>query len=98
MEHKKEYRKIEPKRMENGIIAESSKEYYPEFRIDLMHLPEAKDWELGKEYYISLKLRQTSMDLHKNKKDKEMGYIGFDIIGIKIENNKWPDKKEKRYT
>lgn len=99
MEHKKEgFRKIKPEKMEKIMAMESPKENYPHFGISLMHLPEAKDWEIGKEYNISLKLKQTSMDMHKNKEGKEMGNAGFDIVGIKVYNeNKGTDKKIQRY-
>ena len=71
------------------------KAHYPSYHIGLEHLPEAKKWDIGKEYYVSLKLRQTSMDMHKEKDGKEMGNAGFDIVGIKVDESKGPEKKER---
>lgn len=64
----------------------SDKKIYPRFRIELVHLPEAKEWEIGKEYNIGLKIKMTGISISKYQNDSE-----FDIIAIdpklKIKNN-----------
>lgn len=54
-----------------------NKEVFPRFRIELVHLPEAKKWDIGKEYHVLLKLKQTGISISRFQNDAE-----FDIIGI----------------
>ena len=56
---------------------------FPTFYIDIKHLPEAKDWEMGKTYNVTLQLRQTGLSIRKNEgKNEDMGNAEFEIIGI----------------
>lgn len=93
MESIKGMRAIKPEEMK-GMMAEAPskgehKKVYPHFRIDLKHLPEAKKWEVGKKYVITLELEQTgiSMDEYRNE-------ASFDVYGIKVHAN---GEKPKRY-
>ena len=74
-------RKIEPKTheamMEGPARSDKDKKIFPRFRIELVHLPEAKKWEIGKEYTVKLKLKMTGISISKFQNDSE-----FDIIGI----------------
>lgn len=63
--------------MMEGPAKTDSKKFYPRFRIELAHLPEAKKWEIGKEYTIGLKLKMTGISISRFQNDAE-----FDIIGI----------------
>ncbi len=86
-------RKIKPKemdRMEEPTKAERKK-IYPEFRIELDFLPEAKKWEIGKTYQISLELKQVGLRIDRFGNDAT-----FEIHGIKVHNSKG-DKKVPRY-
>ena len=77
-------RKITPKTDEYMVSEthkkEKSKPVYPRFRIELEHLPEAKKWELGKEYEVKLKLKMTGISQSRFDNSAE-----FDIteIGVK---------------
>ena len=92
MEHMKGMRKIKPEEMK-GVEVPSKGEHkkvYPSFRIDLKHLPQAKKWEVGKNYVLTLELEQTgiSMDEYRNE-------ASFEIHGLKVHSN---GEKPKRYT
>lgn len=61
-------RKIKPRvneYMEGPMAMSSSKKksdpIYPTVRIDLEHIPEAKDWKVGDEYTIEMKVRMTGL-------------------------------------
>lgn len=51
---------------------------YPHFNLRIKDIPEAKDWEVGKIYSISLIVEQTS-----RRQDDYSDDVGFDILGIK---------------
>lgn len=61
----------------------SMSDRFPRFRIDLKHLPEAKKWEVGKEYTVTLKLKMTGISISKFQNDSE-----YDVIGIDVQNQK----------
>lgn len=44
-----------------GLKKGKSKPIYPTFRIDLDHIPEAKDWKIGKEYSIEMKVKMVGL-------------------------------------
>jgi len=80
-------RKIIPKTNTNMMdmpAKTESKPIYPSFRIELIHLPEAKKWEIGKEYKITLKLKMTGISISRYQNDSE-----FEIhaIGIGKDDN-----------
>jgi len=73
-------RKIKPKSdspMMDGPMKQEKRKIFPHFRIENTHLPEAKKWDIGKEYTIALKLKMTGIYLLRFQNDAE-----FDIIGI----------------
>lgn len=81
-------RTIKPKTHEmmmEGPAKTDTKKFYPRFRIELVHLPEAKKWDIGKEYSVALKLKMTGISISRFQNDAE-----FDIIGID------PDFKESK--
>ena len=68
---------------------------YPLFSIDIVELPEAKDWKIGQEYEITLRIRQTGLSVYKNESRKEdYGSASFEITGIGIHG----EAKNKRYS
>lgn len=79
-------RKIKPKTdkyMTSGPVGlkeGKSEPVYPRFRIDLEHLPEAKKWEVGKEYEIAMKVKMTGISISKFDNSAE-----FDIKEIESE-------------
>lgn len=50
---------------------------YPTFRIDLEHLPEAKNWKLNKEYTIEMKLKLVGLSQSRFDNSAE-----FEILAI----------------
>ena len=79
-------RKIEPKTrkdLREGPIDSSKEKVFPTFRIENIYLPESKDWDVGKEYTITLKLKMTGYSNSKFQKDSE-----YDIIGIDPKSSK----------
>jgi len=90
-------RKIKSIKQDKDEIAtlEPTREMYPTFYIGLEHLPEAKKWEIGKTYYVTLELKETGMSMHKNGEGKEHGDVNFDITGIEVEKNKKSDSDYK---
>lgn len=93
MEHMmKGMRKIKPeeiKGMMEGPAKSEVKKVYPHVRIDLKHLPEAKKWEIGKKYLVSMELEQTGIT-----QDEYQNTASFDIHGIKAH---FTGEKPKRY-
>lgn len=55
----------------------------PNFHISTEYLPEAKKWEVGQEYTIALKIRQTGISQRKN-----YGNADFEITGIGVMESK----------
>lgn len=49
----------------------SSKPIYPSFRIDLEHMPEAKDWKVGNDYEITMKVKMTGISQSRYQNDAE---------------------------
>ena len=54
----------------------------PHFGISIEHLPEAKEWKIGKTYKVTLKIKQTGISMHKGSDGKEMGHADFEVMGI----------------
>lgn len=65
---------------------------YPTFYIGIEHLPEAKDWKIGKTYEVTLRIKQTGLNLRRHEgKDKDFGDASFEITGICVHGE---DKEE----
>ena len=62
---------------------EKSKPIYPTFRVDLEHLPEAKKWDLGKQYGLEMqvKLIGLSQSRFDNSAEFEIRKIGSSDVG-----------------
>ena len=74
-------RKIIPKKRKDFITSGPSidEPTYPKFHIGLEHLPEAKKWDIGKKYFVTLELEMSALNI--DKKDK-LSDATFDIKGI----------------
>ncbi len=72
-----EYKDVTP---ETYGPMESSKEtkYYPSISLKLEDIPEAKDWEIGKQYTIGIVVEMTNM-----RKSEDESSVGFDILAVK---------------
>ncbi len=62
---------------------------YPMTSFDFTTLPEAKDWKVGQTYTVTLKLKQTGINVYKDGK----GSAQFDIIGVEVGKDKKEPKK-----
>lgn len=77
-------RKIGEKGIHPEMAERKGDVIYPSFYISIEHLPEAKDWEIGKTYDVTLRVRQTGLNIHRHEGRKEdYGSADFEIIGIK---------------
>ena len=82
---------IKPKKP-SEISEVSARANYPNFGIDLQYLPEAKKWQIGKDYTIILKTKMTGLNIDEGI-NGEYGRVSFDIRGIEIAKKE--DLKEK---
>ena len=90
-------RKIKPK-SESDMFGPSKKQedkkIFPHFSIDNTHLPEAKDWEVGKEYLVTLKLKMTGFSNSRFQKNSEYDIVGIDPKGKAKNSTHNSDHKE----
>lgn len=82
-------RKITPKKRKDFLEVGKNEVSYPKFSIDLEHLPEAKKWDIGKKYTITLELEMTGLNIEKKER---WNNASFDIKGIDAPNEKKPYK------
>jgi hypothetical protein len=78
---KEKMEKVKPEKM--GEMDKPAKEYFPSFCLNSKTLPEIKDWEVGEEYYLVLKVEQKSKNMHADDKD-EKWHADFDIKEIGV--------------
>ena len=74
-------RKIKPETMKEAKAEVPSRPLYPHFSIGMEHLPEAKNWEVGKKYRIALQMKMTGKNIEQ-RVGKDWSHAEFDIIGI----------------
>lgn len=79
-------RKIKPEKIK-GELSIPDRERYPHFGIDLKHLPEGKNWEIGKSYLITIGVKMTGISINE-RRGKEDGFIDFDIKEIEAAKTK----------
>ena len=80
--------KTEKKLMEEAPL----EKIWPTFRLDLEHLPEAKKWDIGKEYRLALEVELTGLNIEEEERHSD---ARFNIKGVAI----LPvPKKSKRYS
>lgn len=79
-------RKVIGKNQKDYYEAETISEdivIYPKLELDLKHLPEAREYAIGKDYEVTLKLKFCHLDLYKKQgTNEECGHAQFEIIGI----------------
>lgn len=54
---------------------------FPHFGIEMKHLPEARQWEIGEKYYVLLEVRMKDKSTHETEEEKS-GFAGFDVTAI----------------
>lgn len=83
-----QFRKVQGEKF-NGM---PERVHFPSIHLNQKQLPEIKDWEVGKNYEIALKVRQTS----KREDDDKKISGSFDIVGIKVFMSEEESKKQLR--
>lgn len=85
----KQYKAVHP---ENYGLDESSKSSmrFPEFRLKLKDIPEAKSWEVGERYALELLVEQSSLTDRKGQEPT----VEFSVIGVKV--GKKQNKKDEK--
>jgi len=82
MINEKKMKKITPEK--NRIDTASNKPYYPSLDLKLKDIPEAKSWDVGKNYVLLIGVRMTSI-----REDEDSSGVGFKVIQVKpINDNK----------
>jgi len=78
---KNKMKKVTPEK--SGLDSVRSKPYYPSLDLKLKDIPEAKSWEVGKNYMLVVGVRMSSI-----REDEDSSNVGFKVIKVKpIENN-----------
>lgn len=70
-------------------LSTKGNEIWPTFRIELIHLPEAKKWKIGEEYTISMKVKMTGISQSRFQNDAE-----FEIKEIEAEGSTEDDSED----
>lgn len=104
-------RKVEPKIVKRRVwdepVSESkakvkTEKVYPHISIPTTALPEAKNWEVGKKYTVTLELEMTGISIRERSGADEfdIGYdnrADFDVKGVEVKPVKGAKKVERRY-
>lgn len=68
---------------------------YPKLELDLKNLPEAREYTIGKDYEVTLKLKFCHLSLYKKEgTNEECGHAQFEIIGVQSHGE---SKKEQKF-
>ncbi len=51
---------------ESNLDMQGSEKYYPSIHLNSKNLPAIKDWEVGEEYSVMLKIKQTSKSIEND--------------------------------
>ena len=62
---------------------EKAKPVYPIFRLDLKHIPEAKDWKLGDEAMIEIKVKMVALSQSRFDDSAEFEIYEIDTEALK---------------
>ena len=73
------------KMMTDSPAKVNEKPYYPTFRIDLDHIPEAKKWEINNHYKITMDVKMVGISQSKYQNDSE-----FEIREIETAESESP--------
>ena len=71
-------------------ITSSTKDYdsRPHLRFTATELPEIKKWQVGEEYLLCVKVKQTSSRISEMGKDKGKMMADFTAVGVKASTGK----------
>ena len=91
-------KKIKPETYDEPSMG-SPEAYYPSFCLSSDNLPEVKDWDIDKDYYLVMKVTSKSKSM-MTKGKKEVYESSFDIkeVGVKeIEEKKEDNSLKQMY-
>lgn len=90
---KEKLNKVKP---EKGGEPVSSKEYFPNIYLKAKDLPEIKEWEVGEDYYLLLKVTMRSKEEYETSNEERCS-ASFDIkeIGSVEGKNKMEDEEDE---
>jgi hypothetical protein len=88
-------RKVKPQNMKDQMKKMDSQDIYPEIRLPLSSIPEAKKWEIGKTYQITLEVELTSIGGGGMMPSSGDGNAAFEVYGV--EAGKEVKGKVERY-
>lgn len=72
-----------PKPTKSQDTVVSLRSMYRTIRFDVKELPDIKDWEIGKTYYVGLKLKQVGKEAFSStQKDENWMSAEFEIHGV----------------
>lgn len=94
------FKKIEGKKYDDYLEVESDISHervsYPRLHLELKDFPEAREYKIGKNYEVTLKLKFCNLNLYRKlDSDEECGHVDFDIIGIETHGES--KKQDKIY-
>lgn len=86
---------VKPEKMDLNV--EKGIKFYPSMHIDSEMLPEVKDWDVGEEYYVVMKVRQKSKSMEASDKGERCnGYFDiYEIAALEAPESKEDETKEK---
>lgn len=76
-------RYIKPKTFKMEMMSNEDEPRFPMIDLDVKDIPEAKDWEVGKEYEVTLKVRMRSITDSIKGDDR----VCFDILGVETDED-----------
>lgn len=88
-------RNVKPHNYSKEIKAMDKEDHYPSISLPLDAIPEAKKWEVGKQYIVTLKLEMTRMSIGGGMMNNDGGDVGFEVYGV--EAGKEVKGKVERY-
>ena len=91
---KEKLKTVKPKKM-GETFDEPKKEYYPHLNLSSDDLKEIKDWKIGKDYYLVIKVEQTNKNMRAEGKDEKWS-ADFDIkqIGVASKDDVVEDEEK----
>ena len=67
-----------------GDLKEKNRKYLPTLYLDEKQVPDIKDWEVGGEYDIVIRVKQTSKNENHLEDEENNLNAGFNIVAYKV--------------
>ncbi len=79
---KEEAKKRKEKSLEKIVVPMEDSIWLPNLSFTANELPEIKEWEVGKEYYLKVKVKMTSYSENKELRGTPTARGSFDVEGV----------------